>query len=94
VTVSEKDRHELHERATAVLGERGGEVLMELLPRSGWSELVTKTDLQLQLQALRSDMAAVLQEAIGEVRRDMNRQTWIFAGSVLTAAGVLGGLLH
>ena len=59
--------------------------VMELLPPAPSSELVTKTDLRLELQALEARLSAGFHQ-------DMVRQTWVCVATTLTALGILGGL--
>ena len=83
MSVSERERRVLHQRLAANLGEEPADTLMELLPRVAWSDLATKSD----LEVLESRLTA-------QFHRDMVRQTWILAGTLLAGLGTLGGLLH
>ena len=49
-----------------------------------------KADLELATSALRLEMKTM---AVA-FHRDMTRQTWILAGTLLAGLGALGGLLH
>jgi len=94
VVVSERDRRILHQSLIAQIGEPEADSLMELLPRDGWEDLASKSDLQAVKSELQADLRVLRAELTAGFHRDMVRQTWIFAASSLTALGLLGGLLH
>ena len=81
--INDRRRRFLYDGLTAGLGADVADALMDHLPPAGWSDLVTKSDLE--------KSAALLTAAF---HRDMVRQTWIFAGTVVAAMGALGGLLR
>jgi hypothetical protein len=89
VAVSERDRHRLSERLIEQLGEEAA-VLMELLPRTDWSDLATKGD----LRELRTEVTAEVARASASFHRDMVRQTWVFVAAMFAGLGALSGLLH
>ena len=68
----ENGRWALYARVREVLGEREGDILMEHLPPSAWSNLATKEDLALTRADLRREMS--------ELRVDMEKgfrsQNW------------------
>jgi hypothetical protein len=45
MSVDERERHRLYNRAVEVLGEEEATILMAHLPPGGWSNLATKQDL-------------------------------------------------
>jgi hypothetical protein len=45
MTISERDRHHLHTRASGLMGDRAAEALMGYLPPVGWADVATKRDL-------------------------------------------------
>lgn len=94
MSVSERDRRDLHEALVGHIGEREAGVLMDLLPRDGWDDVVRQGELDALGGALRLEMQAGEARLSASFHRDMVRQTWIFAGTVIAAAGTLGGLLR
>ena len=90
MSVSERDRRDLHAALAGHIGDREADVLMDLLPREGWDDVVRRRD----IEALRLEMQAGEARLSAAFHRDMVRQTWIFAGTVIAAAGTLGGLLR
>ena len=104
VAVSEHDRHKVHESRIAQLGESEADPLMEMLPRDGWENLATKPDLHLlradinvfraDVDVFRADVDRKLAQNAAAFHRDMIRQTWILAGTLIAGLGSLGALLH
>lgn len=45
MSVTERARHELHERLVELMGPTRAETLMEHLPPTGWGDVATKADL-------------------------------------------------
>lgn len=52
MSVTERARHELHERLVELIGPQRAETLMEYLPPTGWGDVVTKEYLDLRLEAI------------------------------------------
>ncbi|MCP4960052.1 MAG: hypothetical protein GY925_12395, partial [Actinomycetia bacterium] len=50
--ISDADRRRLHDALVQSIGTRSSEVLMELLPPAGWTDLATRTD----VLALKTDI--------------------------------------
>ena len=67
----ENGRWALYARVREVLGEREGDILMEHLPPSAWSNLATKEDLALTRADLRREMSE-LRVDMSELRVDMS----------------------
>jgi hypothetical protein len=99
MTISDRSRHQLHDRLAAVLGEDEAATLMEHLPPVGWADVATRRDLDHLATELRSEMAAGfsdlradLHREIAGLRADMARQLpTLFLGLVglqVSAAGL------
>ena len=54
--ISDANRRRLYESLVKSIGPESSEVLMELLPPSGWSDLVTRTDLNSVRTELKTDI--------------------------------------
>jgi hypothetical protein len=99
--VSEHDRRVLHQALVDSIGEREADVLMDLLPSQDWNDFVRRGELEqlgstlrLEMQAMESRLRLETQRMAAGFHRDMVRQTWILAGTLLAGMGALGGLLH
>jgi hypothetical protein len=91
----------LHQALVDSIGEREANVLMDLLPSQDWNAFVRREDLEqasttlrLEIQTLRLEMQASESRLSATFHRDMVRQTWILAGTLLAGMSALGGLLH
>jgi hypothetical protein len=73
-------------------------------PRGGWDTLVTSDELDLKLDALRSELRGELAGGLADLRTEMavlradlaqelNRQTWRLATLVVAAQGIAVGAL-
>ncbi len=74
---SEEDRRGLYDELAGAIGPDSAGVLMELLPRSPSSELVTRTDMQANTIMLRGEMAqlrADLRTEMAELRADLRNE--------------------
>ncbi|CAN5857029.1 hypothetical protein BH23ACT2_BH23ACT2_20510 [soil metagenome] len=85
MAITEETRHHLHQRLEAVLGPEEAASLMEHLPPRGWGDVatkvdldhlqtVTKQDLDLAIERLRTELKgdiAELRAEIGAVRTEM-----------------------
>ncbi len=67
MTISEEERRQLYDELAEAIGTDSAGVLMELLPRSPSSELVTRTDMQATTLMLRGEMAELRAELKGEM---------------------------
>ncbi len=72
--ISDADRRRLHGALVKAIGPQSSEVLMELLPPAGWTDLATrtdieiaKTDLRLEMQDLKGEIQEVRNELKGEI---------------------------
>ena len=102
MSVTERQRHELHEWAKRVGDEEVAATLMELLPPVGWADVATKRDLghlETQLRGEMSVMRSELRAEMAEVRlsmsslearlhRDLRVQLFGIMGSLWAALGV------
>ena len=60
MSVTERARHELHERLVELMGPSRAETLMEHLPPTGWGDVVTREYLDLRLEALEHRMMSAI----------------------------------
>ncbi len=69
--ISDADRRRLHDALVQSIGPQPSEVLMELLPPAGWTDLATRTD----LLALKTDIEIAKTELrieIHDVRNEIH----------------------
>ena len=81
MTISNADRHDLHNALGELLGEREANTLMEHLPPVGWADVATKRDLDHLESRLRLEIA--------ELRNVMSSQ---LLRQTLALVGILGTL--
>ena len=86
MAVDDRTRLNLLRRLEAVLGQEEAETLMAHLPPVTWQEVVTKTDLRVELHAMSSTLRlemAELRTEMAELRTEIahavNSQTWRLA---------------
>ena len=79
--IDERTRREIHEQLEAVLGAQTADVLMEHLPRVGWAEVATKSDLNLGLDALENRLLA-------QMHREITRVIMWFVPTMLSGVGL------
>ena len=84
MTVTEQQRHELHEWAKRLGNEEVAATLMELLPPVGWADVATKRD----LDHLRTELRLELSEGLRAMERMLRTQLIWTVGSIWTALGV------
>ena len=89
--ISDADRRRLHDALVKSIGPKPSEVLMELLPRAGWTDLATRTDIDIAKTELRIE----IQDLRNEVRNltpklvAANIASMLGVASVVLAAGAL-----
>ena len=54
MTISQSDRYDLQQHPQTVLGEKMGNMLMEHLPPSGWSDVARTRDIDMIRQEMRN----------------------------------------
>ena len=81
MTISNADRHDLHNALGELLGGREANTLMEHLPPVGWADVATKRDLDHLESRLRLEIA--------ELRNVMSSQ---LLRQTLALVGILGTL--
>lgn len=54
MTISQSDRYDLQQHLQTVLGEKMGNMLMEHLPPSGWSDVARSRDIDMIRQEMRN----------------------------------------
>lgn len=94
MSVSEHDRRVLHRALVGSLGQREADVLVDLLPTKEWGDFVRRGELEHASSTLRLEMQAMEARLSTAFHRDMVRQTWVLAGTLLAGLGALGGLLR
>ena len=67
MTITDRDRRELHAAIEQTLGENVADTLMELLPHQPSTDLVTRGDLFATATELRGEMAELRAELRGEM---------------------------
>jgi len=93
MSVTERQRHELHEWAKRVGNEEVAATLMELLPPVGWADVATKRDLDhlgSQLRAELSEVRSELRVEMSGLRADVQREL----GDVRSSISSLEARLH
>ena len=70
MTITDADRHRLHDALISTLGEQEAAILMEHLPPVGWADVATKTD----LDHLQTVIEARFDTKIYELRTEMANQ--------------------
>ncbi len=68
--ISDADRRRLHEALSSSIGPESSEVLMELLPPAGWTDLATRTDIEIAKTELRMEMQDIRME-MQDIRLDL-----------------------
>lgn len=56
MAITEGDRHRMHQRLEALMGDEEAATLMEHLPPVGWAEVATKADLEHLRAATKADI--------------------------------------
>jgi hypothetical protein len=96
VTVSEKQRRELHAELVKKLGASVADTLMNHLPPAGWSDLARRSDLD-QLESRMTAKFADLRSDIAEVRAwtgdKINGQTrWFVASQLVLVVAMISSI--
>ena len=99
MSVSERQRHALHEWAKNAASEEVAETLMDLLPPVGWADVATKRDLaqmesrlELRFESMHHRFEGELHRLEGELHRQLRQHTYWIMTSVWAAVGVAVGL--
>ena len=82
MTISERDRHEMHTALRQAIGESEADTLMEHLPPVGWADVVTKRDLEVELRALRHELGEKMEAGFARTVR------WN-VGTVIAMSGIM-----
>lgn len=88
MSISNADRHELHNALGELLGEREANTLMEHLPPVGWADVATKRDLDHLEDQLRLEIA----ELRTTVSNHLLRQTLALVGILGTLTAVFAAI--
>lgn len=70
MTITDRDRHDLFELLEANLGGRGAEIMMELLPHQGWTDIARKSDIHALDRAINDRITAEIANLRAEVRTE------------------------
>ncbi|MCP4959686.1 MAG: hypothetical protein GY925_10505 [Actinomycetia bacterium] len=78
--ISDAQRRQLHDALAAAIGDQPSELLMELLPPTGWADLATRTDLEIartdlrmELHDFRSELKVDIQDLKAELKSDIQQ---------------------
>lgn len=52
MAVTEPERHDLYQAFEELIGKKRADVIMKLLPPTGWGDVATKHDLRVELQVV------------------------------------------
>ena len=88
MTISNADRHDLHNALGELLGEREANTLMEHLPPVGWADVATKRDLDHLESQLRGDFRAEIAELRNVLSSQLLRHTVALVGILGTLTAV------
>ena len=94
VNVSDAQRRALHAQLAKKIGVDVADSLMDFLPPAGWSEVATRSDLdllRLEMQAMESRLETKIAELRGDVSDGFAKQTRWFMASQLVLVGALIG---
>jgi len=105
MTITESNRHRLHQALIASLGEEEAATLMEHPPPIGWADVATKTDLEHLRVATSAEFAAVndrITTTAAEIRAEIadrikSSEHWMVSavfGSTALLGTVLGVLIR
>ena len=100
MSVSESQRHQLFQWFEEAMGPERAAVMMDLLPPVGWSDLATKTDVEMlrielkgEMAELRGDMAQLRGEvALGSARMQKHIYLSMLAANATVATVVLAAV--
>lgn len=95
--ISDADRRRLHDALVKSIGPKPSEVLMELLPPAGWTDLATRTDidiakteLRIEIQDLRNEVQEVRNE-VSDLRSRIDAQLpKLVTANIASMIGVAG----
>lgn len=82
MSVTDRARHELHERLVELMGRDHAETLMESLAPTGWGDVVTRDYLDLRLSALEHRLISVAESKA-------RGQTTLLVGLLLSQTAIL-----
>lgn len=89
MSVTERARHELHERLVELMGPSRAETLMEHLPPTGWGDVATRADLDHLEERIHLRMEALEHRLTALAESRVRSQTTVLAGLMLTQTGLL-----
>jgi hypothetical protein len=84
MTTDFKNRDQLYRSAVQALGEEEADPLMASLPPMDWSEIATKSDLDLKLDALEQKLTVAIETGLRK------QSQWVFGSVAVMALSMLG----
>ena len=89
VNVSDAQRRALHAQLAKKIGVEVADSLMDFLPPAGWSEVATRSDLdmlRLEMQAMESRLRTELHEGLAKQTR------WFMASQLVLVGAFIGSI--
>jgi hypothetical protein len=100
VTITEGQRHELHEGLVQAIGRERAETLMSMLPPLGWADVATKDDIAATKEYVDLRLEVTENRILAKLHEELRHQLWAIVGGLwvsvlvsLVAAVVLDHVL-
>ncbi|MFV0316593.1 MAG: hypothetical protein ACK5O2_06485 [Microthrixaceae bacterium] len=92
MSITNSQRHELHQGLIEALGAERAEILMDHLPPVGWADVATKRDLDLLETGLRGELQVQMAELRVHMYRLLLWQTVALIGTLGTLMAIVTAL--